>query len=272
MTQTEKYISLCIYPNMGDIMEKELSDNDIIDLISKRFKERNQKISELEFMFQKMEEMNEKLIKSEQNKSRFLAIIRNEFNNPLFGMLTIIKDKVLKYEDDEIDVVYHDMLKLNFQLNNIMAAAEIENDVLEKNISEFELKPLFNDIIETFSNLYKDKNHKISLNIDSDLQTIFHDREKLFFVLNNVLDNAYKFSPESSNIDLIVTRDEKKIIFTCENPGNEINERNVLESFHDNDENFVAEKRGLGLGFNILKAYVDFLNGDFQLFSGKWGK
>lgn len=243
----------------------DLSDKDLIELVSRRLKERTQKISELEFMFSKMEEMNEKLIRSEENKSRFLALIRNEFNNPLFGMITMFKEFLNESSNESMQIVYKEMLKLNFQLNNIMAAAEIENDVLEKNISEFDLYALLTDLKESFNYLYQEKNISIKYHIDESISTLNHDREKLFVVLNNLLDNALKFSPDKSEIDLNIMIEKEKISFLITNTGNIINEKEFLESFKDNNCDFSQEKRGLGLGFSIIKAYCDFLNGDFEI-------
>lgn len=252
---------------MADI--DNLSDEELIGLVKKRFKERTQKVSELEFMFDKMEDMNKKLMESEQNKSKFLSLIRNEFNNPLFGILTLIKNMVYKKtssieDDSNLNIIYLDILKLNFQLNNIMAAAEIENDVLERNIINFDILSLIDDIKESFGHLYKDKNLLFKLDIEDELHSINHDREKIFFILNNIVDNAYKFSKPNEEIKLKIFLDNNKLIIQLSNKGTLINKKTILESFHESNNEFLSEKRGLGLGLTIVKAYCDFFLGQIN--------
>jgi len=180
-------------------------------------------------------------------------------------MITIFKDIVKNSEDKNIPIVYKEMLKLNFQLNNIMAAAEIENDVLEKNISEFDFSALLNDLKESFENLYNDKNIIINYELSDEFVLINHDREKLFFILSNLFDNAFKFSPDKSDVEFDVSLHDEKLNFTVKNTGNKINKRDFLESFQEKENEFLHEKRGLGLGFSIIKAYTDFMSGEFSI-------
>jgi signal transduction histidine kinase len=96
----------------------EISDDEIINLVTKRIREREKKVKELEFMFAEMEEMNKKLLHSDESKSHFISLIRNEFKNPLFGIIPVIENMLLKNEDDpnaadqeneEVRLIYNEL-------------------------------------------------------------------------------------------------------------------------------------------------------------------
>ncbi|MDO8261312.1 MAG: hypothetical protein Q7T50_07545, partial [Candidatus Magasanikbacteria bacterium] len=139
------------------------------------------RIDDLKSVFQTLETMNKKLIESEKSKSHFLALIRNEFHNPLIGMGSLLKHlysslKSKNSEDFELfHLVYMDMLKLNFQLLNIVAAAEVETAILEKNITLFDIKAMLEDIDASLLFLLHSRAIKVKKKVECSA-TIHNDR------------------------------------------------------------------------------------------------
>lgn len=254
-------------------MEKNnISDDEIIALVTNRIREREKKVKELEFMFAEMENMNKKLLHLEESKSNFLSLIRNEFNNPLFGIVPIIENLLHKYiqknEDKEdieaLEMIYTEIGRTNFQLNNIISAAEIENDVIEKNITEFDLLFLINDIVKSLEFIYSEK--RLHLKEDIKVEVIRNDREKIYVILNNILDNAFKFSKNNNDVGLEIYEKENFIHILVSNTGDELDKESIMESFYEGEmNNSSREKRGLGLGNNLINVYVEFLGGKFEV-------
>ncbi|MBN1969045.1 MAG: HAMP domain-containing histidine kinase [Candidatus Delongbacteria bacterium] len=242
----------------------ELSDEEIIRLFASRIRERTQKVKEYEIVFKELEALNRKLIKSESNKSKFLSLIRNEFNNPLFAVIPLLKRIVESKlcNDSAISTIYTEILNLNFQLNNIIAVSEIENDILEKNFVKFEFKSILNDVISGLSYIYDDKNHNITINsnIEND---IYFDREKFSLIISNLLDNSFCFSPPETEVSVRIHLNNSKFIVEIENNGDPITLGNPFESFEE-ENSYAREKKGLGLGLSIVKAYTEFLSGEIS--------
>jgi len=226
------------------------------------------KIDDLKNVFQALEVMNKKLIESEKSKSHFLALIRNEFHNPLIGMGSLLKHlyNSLKSKNDEdfelFHLVYMDMLKLNFQLLNIVAAAEVETAILEKNITLFDIKAMIKDINESLLFLLHSRGIKVKKSIECSA-TIHNDRDKIHTILSNLLANAYEYSPIGSEIDIEIFEDDKMLYISICNVGTDIKDKkSIFDPFYQQRMGFTRIHQGLGLGLSVCKSYVDFLGGN----------
>lgn len=223
---------------------------------------------EINRLFTIIEDLNKKLIIAEENKSRFLSLIHNEFNNPLLSvtmlMRDIIEDSGKSKEEivESIEMIYADILTLNNQLSNILAAAEIEATVgLEKNPRNFDMTDLIDDIIQTQQSIFRDKNIQVSMNTHFS-ESIFNDREKFFLILRNLIENAFEFSPENSKIEIDGRIEDKNIVIFIMNIGNRIREEaRMYDAFYQERSDFSRIHHGLGLGLAIVKHYINFLGG-----------
>jgi signal transduction histidine kinase len=235
-------------------------------------------INEMGRLFEIIEDLNKKLVIAEENKSRFLSLIHNEFNNPLLSvtmlMKDIIDDKTKTKEDivDSIDMIFTDILVLNNQLSNILAAADIESTTgMEKVATYFSLKDVIIDILDNLSMIYKDKAIKIDSKIDLP-EIVFNDRDKIFLIIRNLIENAFEFSPDVTNILMEGYVEAKNIVFTVQNEGNEIKEqKRMYDAFYQEKSDFARIHHGLGLGLAIVKHYCNFLGGLVMYsFDGKY--
>ncbi len=242
----------------------KVSDDFVISLISNKLRERVQKIKEYEIVFQELKVMNKKLIKSEENKSRFLSLIRNEFNNPLFAVIPLLKDLYNTKKDETIKVIYIEMLKLNLQLGNIVSASEIENGVLEKNLTLFDFSALIKDVQDSIEMIYSEKNITLQIDLAEEVKEIVNDRDKVNQVLYNLIDNAFNYSKNDSKVLLKIFMKDNLLNLSIENEGEVIGKISVFDSFEE-ENIYSSEKKGLGLGLTIVKTYTEFLTGSLDI-------
>ncbi len=242
----------------------KVSDDFVISLVSNKLRERVQKIKEYEIVFQELKVMNKKLIKSEENKSRFLSLIRNEFNNPLFAVIPLLKDLYNTKKDETIKVIYIEMLKLNLQLGNIVSASEIENGVLEKNLTLFDFSALIKDVQDSIEMIYSEKNITLQIDLAEEVKEIVNDRDKVNQVLYNLIDNAFNYSKNDSKVLLKIFMKDNLLNLSIENEGEVIGKISVFDSFEE-ENIYSSEKKGLGLGLTIVKTYTEFLTGSLDI-------
>lgn len=256
-----------VYVN-AEVELDNISDNDLINQISKRLQEKKDKVVELQETYKELEKLNEKLVISEGNKSKFLSLIRNEFNNPLFGLIPLLEE-LLKNETNDIKkemlgLVYSQTLSMNYQLNNVMVVAEIETNMLEKSNSVFRVESIVADIIHTVSFVYQDKKIKVNTNIEAK-DEICNDREKIYTILDNLLSNAFEFSKENSTIYLDIHELHKNLIFRIQNDGYEKVEKDkIFDTFHHSTK-YNRKSKGLGIGLSVVKSYIEFLGGKIDV-------
>lgn len=229
-----------------------------------------EEVYDLETMYKSLEKMSQRLVELEKSKNRFLSLVRNSFDNPLFGMVLLQNQlrNSLK-EKGDIDnynlsnLIYGESLTLNFQLSNILAVAEVETGLLEKNFGYFNIEELLEDIFNALEYLCKEKSFKIVKRIDITDNKIYNDRDKLYIILINLIANALQFSISQSEIVIEIAEDDNMLYLVVMNNGDEVKEKqDIFDAFYQESQGFNREYQGLGIGLSVTKAFVNFLGGD----------
>lgn len=257
--------------NLEDIDSKML-----LQEISRRFEEREETIKETSIMMKKLEEINKKLLKAEENKSKFMSIIKNEFNNPLASMLSLSKSLLSTTDDEKTkfigETIQEEALLLNFQIHNVIMAAEIESGTLDLESNEANFNDVILQVKEELKYPLKNKNTIISANVSSE-NDFSYDRAKVYLILINLLSNSIEFSPKNSKIelDIIEEVDDFKIIVKDYGEGiEEEDKEKIFNRFYQAHSGMNRSHRGQGLGLSVVKDIVGFLNGKVK-FESKIG-
>ncbi|MGM0519903.1 MAG: sensor histidine kinase [Campylobacterota bacterium] len=250
----------------------KIENSVLIKEIEKRFEQRDHTIYELQVVMKKMEEMNKKLLNAEDNRSKFISIIRNEFNNPLASMLTLSKKLVSKKENIDIELIgnniYKDVLNLNFQIANIINVAEIEAGTLQKEISLVNFDDVIDDIKDALQYIISEKNIKLDITTSLDDEPIYQDQSKIYAILVNLVSNAVNFSPKDSTVELDITQDEDYVRFIVKDYGEGISQENrkiIFERFRQAHSGMNRTHMGQGLGMGVIRDFIEFLKGEYEL-------
>jgi signal transduction histidine kinase len=257
----------------------KIENSVLIKEIEKRFEQRDTTISELTVVMKKVEDMNKKLLYAEENRSKFISIIRNEFNNPLASMLTLSKKLTSGKDNIDIDRIgnslYQDVLNLNFQISNIINVAEIEAGTLEQEVSEVNFQEILDDIQDALQYLISEKNIHFNINIDIGEEPICQDQGKIYAILVNLISNAVSFSPKNSPVDINIHEHENNIKFSIKDYGEGISQENreiIFERFRQAHSGMNRTHMGQGLGMGIIRDFIEFLGGyyDFESKEGEF--
>ncbi|MDY6937045.1 MAG: ATP-binding protein [Cyanobacteriota bacterium] len=219
-------------------------------------------------------ELNEARHAAEQAnrlKSDFLASTNHELRTPLASTLNYLK--LLKegfYDNEEelreyIGAAHVSAENLTEILNNVLDIAKIEADRLSVEAAEFELAPLLDRIRQMFQ---PEGNHRgIALIIDSQVDRLYSDENKIRQILINLLSNAFKFT-ETGEIRLQVQRppnsDAQTVEFSVIDTGIGIDldrKETLFEAFVQEDGSIRRRYGGTGLGLTICKKFVEIMGG-----------
>jgi len=235
------------------------------------YSETKQKTLELEKANQEMEE-------AYRAKGDFLAAMSHELRTPLnviignadlcrdgfFGDLSAKQrqaiEKILRYS--------RILLKL---ISDVLTLTKIEAKKMSLDLSTFEI----GEVIEQLESYVEQLNHngrvRISWNVPSKLPRLTTDALKLEEILQNLIGNAYKFTP-SGSIEIRV-RDlarEQRVEFAVADTGIGIKPDDldkIFEEFHQLEEAHTGSYFGVGLGLSIIKKYLNLMKGDIRVVS-----
>jgi signal transduction histidine kinase len=147
----------------------------------------------------------------------------------------------------------------------ILRIARIEAGGHRANFAPVDLAALMHDAVELYEALAEEKNITISNQADASVY-IDGDRDLLFQVLVNLLDNAVKYTPQDGQISLVIQKDNlvTELIVADSGPGIPIDERDKV------DQRFYRLERsrstpGSGLGLSLVTAVAHLHHANFLL-------
>lgn len=249
---------------------ENIDSNELIQEIQRRFLERETTIKDMNLMMKKMEDINKKLLKAEENKSKFMSIIKNEFNNPLSSMLSLSTSLLNSSSDEKVifigKTIQEEAHLLNFQINNIITAAEIESGTLDLQLSNVDFQDMILQLKEDLKYPIRNKKSLIKINILSE-DDFALDREKVYRILINLVSNAVEYSPIESSIeiDILEEIDDFKILVKDYGEGIHQEEKEkIFNRFYQAHSGMNRAHRGQGLGLSVIQDLVEFLNGTIK--------
>jgi len=112
------------------------------------------------------------------------------------------------------------------------------------------------------------KNIKISWQVDKNLPLISTDHGKLEEILQNLISNAYKFTPQGK-VDIRVRnlKKDRRIEFAVSDTGIGIEAtdlKRAFEKFHQGPHAHMGERRGMGLGLSVVKGFLHLMKGEIH--------
>ena len=117
--------------------------------------------------------------------------------------------------------------------------------------------------------LNRSKRLEVDWDVDHDLPEITTDETKLEEILQNLIGNAFKFTPKGQIKLRVKNRPEKSCIEFCvADSGIGIDPQDmarIFNAFEQIREAHTGEFNGVGLGLSIVKNYLDLMNGDIRV-------
>jgi signal transduction histidine kinase len=247
-----------------------------------RVAERTQELAEA---IRKLEHTNHSLQEAEQEvrkalqkerelnelKSRFVTIASHEFRTPLSTVLSsasLIGKYKLSEEDDKrqkhVDRIKSAVSNLTTILNDFLSISRIEEGKIYNVPSTFDLVALIPEIREELQGFLK-AGQKIEYQHSGSETEVYLDKQLLKNSLFNLLSNASKYSAEGKSIILRSSINEQGTSLTVQDQGIGIPEADQAHLFtpffraHN-----VTNIQGTGLGLNIVKKYIDIMNGSLH--------
>ncbi|TLV03870.1 response regulator [Dyadobacter luticola] len=207
----------------------------------------------------------------DEMKTRFFSNITHEFRTPLTLILTPVEQMLEENRKTEdlnrlglIDRNAHQLLGL---VNQLLDLSKLESGTMKVTESQSDLHNFVKELVGSFQDT-ADARH-ISLTYASEtLATAYHfDHEKLERILNNLLSNALKFTPESGRVNVHLAGHSKGITLIISDSGSGIPSEkldHVFERFYQVDSE-TGYRQGTGIGLAIVKELVEIQHGNVRV-------
>lgn len=250
---------------------KKWSDEELINALRDRLAADRRAFNDLANLTKKLEDMNARLQESEALKGHFLSNIRNEINNPLTSILGLagrILDGVKPEQAVEFArLIYLEAHELDFQLQNIFMAAELESGEARPEWASVEVGGVLDHICAAMDHRCRERQITINRSLGENLLFVT-DARKLALVIANLLANAIAFSPEGAAVGLMAELSDNRLQVDVADAGPGIPEQElerVFDRFYQVEQGTTKAHRGHGLGLSVARALAELLGGVLTL-------
>ena len=209
-------------------------------------------------------QVKEAKINTEKSKTKdLIADISHQTKTPITNLSLYISLLEDDPKDEYLEIIKYELNKLEFLIQNLVKSSRLESDIISLQKHQANLKDIVEDALREFKVILSEKDISINLK-DEDL--IFNlDERWLKEAIHNLVDNAIKYSPKGSTINISVYKSYLNYNLDIENECKEISEEilpKIFERFY-RGKNSVS-KDGLGLGLYIAREIIEKHGGNIR--------
>lgn len=217
------------------------------------------------------------LDKIDMNRKSFIANVSHDMRSPLTsiqGFVTAILDGTIPAEKHEkyLRIVLNESQRMIKMTNDILELNKMEEGNLPLKKMEFDIHEMIRDLLDNFEQVTKEKEVHVNVILDRKDQIVFADPEKIARVVQNLLDNAFKFVNKQGTIEVETVAKQNKIWVYIRNSGPGIpqeEQKNIWERFYKSDLSRGKDKKGMGIGLVIVKETMKQHNEELGIISNE---
>lgn len=210
-------------------------------------------------------------------KSRFLAMMSHEIRTPISGVLSLLELLTPHVRHPEAKSIHTSLVQSGNNLlnivNDVLDFSKVEAGKLSLSAAPSDLASLTHELVQPHVVHAEQKGVRFKLWVDPAIaQTLTFDPLRLRQVLNNLLNNATKFT-DHGHIGLLIDvanqeDNQQTLRFTIEDSGIGISDRDIQTLFQPFEQADASSERrfsGTGLGLSICRQLVQLMGGEIHV-------
>lgn len=243
--------------------------------LADRLAEQNETLAEqahkLEELLQKEHHTVRELRELNRMKGEFVAVVSHELRTPVTALIGYAKtlQQPAFSEDEKLRAEFLERMERQGErllrlVENLLTASNLENNQLPIALGRVLFEDLVREVVEGLAT----EADRIVADVPSDLPVLLTDRQLLSRVLQNLVDNALKYSPDGSPCELQARGAGDHIVFSVRDHGIGISPEElprIFDRFYQVDSSSTRTFRGAGLGLSLVQDLLDHLGGTIEV-------
>lgn len=223
----------------------------------------------------------EKILKASKIKSEFVSIASHQLRAPIGNIRWVLDlfqgeriGELSEKQKEYIGIIQENNERMLKLVNDLLSVAKISEGKIKLLPRLVPFEEILKKVVSEFKIFARAHNTSINAGIEDGLPPLFIDAEKIKIVLENLVDNAIKYSKGKGKIDIKLKTSNKNFLFQIKDNGVGIPEhqqKNIFEKFFRSDNALKYEVIGTGLGLYITKSIIEASGGKIW-FSSNEGK
>ena len=213
-----------------------------------------------------------KIVEVSKLKSQFLDIISHQLLTPLtalkWAVSTAESDGVLPENEKQHEaymIIKESTNKMVNIVNTLLDIARIEAGRVTMNFGRFDMRDSVKKIITLRAHDLEAKKSTIELQGEEMIAPVLADPFRTKLVIENLVDNAIKYSREHSTIVITLSQEDDRVMFEIKDKGVGIpahEHKNIFQKFFRATNEFSYQTKGLGVGLYLVKFIIEESGGE----------
>lgn len=208
--------------------------------------------------------------KMQQQQKNFMMAVTHELKTPV-SVARLNLETLQKYQLDPekqkklIRMTLDETARLNSLTNNILVSSQLEGGGYQSSMEDLNLSDLLKDCIQDFRNRFPERTFIEQTDADIDIQG---DALLLQMMINNLLENAIKYSPKTTAITAILRKNlsDIELLIKDEGPGiPESEKKKIFTRFYRIGNETTRKTQGTGLGLYLSRTIAGYHNADISV-------
>ncbi len=196
-------------------------------------------------------------------KSDIISIVSHELKTPV-ASIRLLAERLIKLKPEETEkqkeylgLTLKQSYHLSHLIENVLDFSKLEEKKQEYQFEATDLKQLLTKCLSEYPAKLIKPDCQIQSNLSSDIPLLNLDINSISRALINLLDNAFKFSPESGVVNVTLFKDSKNVYVEVANQGPGIKDTEAGKIF----QRFYHTGKGTGLGLTIARHIIEMHQG-----------
>ncbi|RKD17116.1 two-component sensor histidine kinase [Pelobium manganitolerans] len=217
--------------------------------------------------------------KVSEMKTDFINNMTHEFKTPVATIMIAseaLKDPEINSNTARVNklagVIYDENVRLGNHIERVLNIAKIEKENIKLEHSPQQVNDLISAVVDSMELQLHKKGTTVTLNLNAQNSVILGDELHLSNVIFNLIDNANKYSPESSKIDISTLNDGNSLLIKIKDTGIGMSKeqlKKIFEQFYRIPTGNLHDVKGFGLGLSYVNSVVKKMKGSISVKSEK---
>ncbi len=207
-------------------------------------------------------------------KSDFINNMTHEFKTPLATIslaVDALKNDKVKQNPEKAqyftNIIKEENKRMNKQVETILQAALLDKQEVQLNLKKLPAHDMITTALNNITLQVEEKGGTLEVQLNADKDIVLADEVHFTNLINNLLDNAVKYSKEALQIKLTTSNINNSLRIKIEDNGIGMNKETVnriFEKFYRAHTGNIHNVKGFGLGLSYVKTMVDAHHGTIK--------
>lgn len=209
--------------------------------------------------------------KINKDKDHFIGVVSHDLRSPLNAIMmlsSILAEDSKNSTPDEVEefgsIILNSGKRMEHLIKNMLDTNKIETGNVKLESVPISVKEAIDEVADSVIYLSKEKDIETEIFIEDDLPKILGDFNAIQRIIENLVSNAYKFSPHSSYVLISATKEGSQVQLLVQDQGlgmSELDRGKLFTKFEKLSASPTGNEKSTGLGLYIVKNLVSEMNG-----------